>query len=202
MFSCNALKFLHFSHIQFWDSVEGDFVISLGLIDKVRNCGRKLPVNDLLFSGDLISKQSRENNFRIYNIQIRFVSNFLQSISLFSFLVSSQEAQMMDVLSKIIFVIVTTSSCRRQYVKFIFERNFVYVMIIITVSTYGPEYRPFFAYGLENSTLLYPQNKSVDNMVLFDLLLGLTEPSCPVPCISTIVTSSLRFKSLQQSIHH
>ena len=107
---------------------------------------------------------------------------------------------MMDVLLKIIFVIVTTSSCRRQYVKF--ERNFVYVLIIITVSTYGPEYRPFFAYGLENSTLLYPQNKSVDNMVLFDLLLGLTEPSCPVPCISTIVTSSLRFKSLQQSIHH
>ena len=57
-------------------------MISIGLIDKVRNCGRKLPVNDLFFSGDLISKQSRENNFRIYNIQIRFVFNFCSQFHL------------------------------------------------------------------------------------------------------------------------
>ena len=47
-----------------------EFKIHVEIIDKNRNCRRKLPLNSMLFTGDKISKATSENSFRIYMVEI------------------------------------------------------------------------------------------------------------------------------------
>ena len=71
---------LIYSWIQVYDlAMEDDYSIFIDIIDRSRNCERKLAINNMLFSGDRISKGTKEDNFKIYDLEIRYVKLFFLS---------------------------------------------------------------------------------------------------------------------------
>ena len=71
---------LIYSWIQVYDlAIEDDYSIFIDIIDRSRNCERKLAINNMLFSGDRISKGTKEDNFKIYDLEIRYVKLFFLS---------------------------------------------------------------------------------------------------------------------------
>ena len=69
-----------YSWIQVYDlAMEDDYSIFIDIIDRSRNCERKLAINNMLFSGDRISKGTKEDNFKIYDLEIRYVNFFFLS---------------------------------------------------------------------------------------------------------------------------
>ena len=69
-----------YSWIQVYDlAMEDDYSIFIDIIDRSRNCERKLAINNMLVSGDRISKGTKEDNFKIYDLEIRYVKLFFLS---------------------------------------------------------------------------------------------------------------------------